>query len=152
MSERGERELGRADAERLAAFLRGLRQDWYLPEITDALGHARNRKDGPDGYVIACAAIRFAADPSNTTPAGIAKDGWHWRPWTADTIERPGTPTPARHESLRCDKCGLLNTEGEDHHCARISDAHEGRARVDQALAAARATHTDTEEDSDASG
>lgn len=119
-----DRQLSKADAERLAAFLRGLRDDWYEPEIVTALGNAAKRTDRPDAYQIGCAAVRYAANPTNGTPAGLAKDGLHWRPWSdGDQLEPRRTPTPANRRDMICRRCGHIAFEpNHGEHCGRRAD------------------------------
>lgn len=140
-----DRQLTKRRAETLAAWLHELRDDWDTPGILTALGNAKNRPDRPDAYQIHTAAGRCAADPSNRTPAVIALDGRHWRPWqTDDPAEPKGTPTPPRVEHMRCTRCGFTVTE-PDHHCAPRGDHTAGAARARAELAAAKTAQTSSE-------
>lgn len=117
---------------------------WDAPGIRSAL--ERSLAEWPYPKVVDVATAT-ALDTTAKTPMAIPhrlRNGW-----SAPKPDQPGTQTPPKVSTLRCQRCGLLKLEGDDHHCARISDAHEGAAKARAELAAARATHTDTEEDSD---
>lgn len=67
--------MDKAQAEALAAFIALLRPGWDAAGIMAALGQGRMMGTAAD---LAVAAIAAAMEPSNRTPAIIAKPGAHW--------------------------------------------------------------------------
>lgn len=134
--------LTKTDAERLAAFLHGIRPDWYPAETVKALGEAAKRAGPPDAYAIAVAAVRCAANPANGSPAHIPRHGAHWTPWPGDAV---ATPTPER--IVTCEHCGgyIADTNRDQHLNRRCVADHQagvyasGAAAAKAALADARA-------------
>lgn len=73
-------------ADPIAVVLEQIRPDWQMPGIMAALADPKLRDLPAD--LVACAAIRAAANPAVRTPAVIPMDGAHWH----------GTGEPARKD------------------------------------------------------
>lgn len=132
---------------RLAAIVWNVRPEWQQTSLHTLI--SRNLAAKP--YHLAVVAfIACAVDPDTKTPARVLENGPWWRAAAIAFGYEPATPIPLHRDDLHCKRCGLLRTDGEDHQCQRVADAHEGAARARQALAAARNTRTDTEEEHDA--
>lgn len=130
--------LTRDAAGHLAEAIAKLRTDWQAPGILAAIEKAVQRPDRPDAWQVLIALARYAANGSVRTPGALHLDGQHWRPASGDD-EAKSTPTAPALETLRCNRCGFLTVRGEMHTCGAVADPHEGRARAQAELDAAKA-------------
>jgi hypothetical protein len=124
----------------LGRLIDHLRPDWHEPGIRAALEQAMASHPYA---VVAVAAVTAAADPKASTPAVIpARCGNGWIPPATAPAPPPATaPTtriPPKVSELRCPSCGLVNTEGKAHECARPADAETAARFAELARQAAR--------------
>lgn len=121
----------------LAAVLHELRPDWHEPGILDALAKARDSKQCRDGWHLALAAIRCAAEASNRTPRVITLEGKHWE----ERVREPERKITTGAEVKRCTTgCGRTYSEPDsEHDCAPRAEAgSRARALAREAAAEAR--------------
>lgn len=134
--------LTRTEAERLAASIHAIRDDWPISSIMTFL---QRRKDRPL-LPLALQLTYVAWDPDTTTPARIDSPG-PWKRLGIDQRTEAEAPVyrPLAHDD--CHDCG----RPKDHHptrdCAYTAPTHQPSAIPDDTRAAIRAALTTTQEE-----
>jgi hypothetical protein len=120
---------------RLAAMAHALRPDWPSKSLLTYL-HASHA--GRPFRDVAVALAWIAADPATQTPKRLDESGPWWTAAAADSREAPIARGPARMSELRCERCGLVNVEGNAHECARPADPETAARYAELARQAVR--------------
>lgn len=138
--------INAAAMNHLGAVVQAIRPGWDTPGIRSALTTALAAHPYPD---VAIVAVSSARDPKAATPAVIptrCTNGWMT---THNDDIGAATPTPPSSRTLTCDRCGLLNLEGDTHECGRRASTDTiaaARASAATAIAAGKTSHATREQ------